>query len=341
MSNPATTDRICADATDMVGHTPLVYLNKVTKGINAKIAVKCEYMNPACSVKDRAGVQMIEVAEKAGLIKPGDVLIEPTSGNMGIALAFAAAVKGYKLILTMPSSMSLERRTLLKAFGAEVILTDPSKQVLGAMERAKELQKLIPNSYVLDQFSNPANTEVHYLTTGPEIWQQSKGEVAAVCFGIGSGGTMSGVGRYLREQNPEVKVYAVEPFEASVINGFEHKPHTIPGMGAGFVPDLLDKIYTEALRVPSPEAVTMAKRMAKEEGILCGISGGANVCAAIQLAKRPEFAGKLIVTSLASFGERYLSTILYKDIKQECEQLTETTLDQDRKYLNEKWGLQI
>ncbi|CAD5216027.1 unnamed protein product [Bursaphelenchus xylophilus] len=341
MSWEDTTDRICRDATDMVGHTPLVYLNKVTKGLNAKIAVKCEYMNPACSVKDRAGVHMIEVAEKAGLIKPGDVLIEPTSGNMGIGLAFAAAVKGYKLILTMPSSMSLERRTLLKAFGAEVILTDPSKQVLGAMERAKELEKLIPNAHVLDQFSNPANTEIHYLTTGPEIWRQTKGEVSAVCFGIGSGGTMSGVGRFLKEKNPDVKVYAVEPYEASVINGFEHKPHTIPGMGAGFVPDLLDKIYEEALRIPSPEAVSMAKRMAKEEGILCGISGGANVCAAIQLAKRPEFAGKLIVTSLASFGERYLSTILYKDVKEECEKLGETTLEQDRKYLNEKWGLHI
>jgi len=338
---PAETDhRICENAIDMVGHTPLVYLNKVTQGLDAKIAVKIEYMNPACSVKDRAANAMIEKAEKEALITPGkSVLIEATSGNMGIGLAFTAAVKGYKMILTMPVSMSLERRVLLKAYGAEVILTDPSKQVQGALDRAYELAKIIPNSYVLNQFSNPANIDAHYHTTGPEIWEQSNGKVDVVCFGIGSGGTLVGVGKYLKEKNPSVKVYAAEPYEASVINGFEHHPHGIPGMGAGFVPELLTpKTYEEALRVKSDDAISMAKRLAKEEGILSGISGGANVCAAIELATRPENKGKLIVTSIASFGERYLSTVLYKDIKDECEQLQETSLEQDRENLNNKWG---
>ncbi|KAK0424149.1 hypothetical protein QR680_008515 [Steinernema hermaphroditum] len=335
-------DTICKDAIEMIGRTPMVQLNKVTEGLEARIAVKIEYMNPACSVKDRVGFAMIDAAEKAGRIKPGEsVLIEPTSGNMGIALAFVAAVKGYKLILVMPASMSIERRTLLKAYGAEVVLTDPATAVKGAMERAFELEKIIPNGVVLNQFGNPANPEVHYNTTGHEIWDQTEGNVDIVCFGIGSGGTMTGVGRYLREKKPSVQVYPVEPFESSVINGLPHSAHKIQGMGTGMIPDILDKsLFQEAIRVHSDDAIAMAKRLALEEGILAGISSGANVCAAIQLAKRPENKGKLIVTSLASFGERYLSTLLYNDIKESCEQMKMSTIEENVKDLGEKFGIQ-
>uniref|UniRef100_A0A915D8G0 Cysteine synthase n=1 Tax=Ditylenchus dipsaci TaxID=166011 RepID=A0A915D8G0_9BILA len=334
---------ILANAVEFVGHTPLVYLNKVSKDLPARIAAKIEYVNPACSVKDRVGYKMIEDAEKAGLIQPGlTTLIEPTSGNMGIGLAFACAVKGYSLILTMPSSMSVERRVVLKAYGAEVILTEPSRAVLGAMERAKELQKIIPNSYILNQFENPANVDAHYETTGPEIWEQTQGKVDIVCFGVGSGGTVIGVGKYLKEKKPGVQVYAVEPFEASVINGFPHAPHKIPGMGAGFVPAILDpSVYQEALRVKSADALAMAKRLAREEGLFVGVSSGGNACAAIELARRPENAGKLIVTSFASFGERYLSTELYSDIKSECEKLKVTTFEEDKEYLRGKVELNI
>ncbi|KAI6193926.1 Cysteine synthase [Aphelenchoides besseyi] len=314
---PPTNDRICNDATELCGNTPMVYLNKVTEGLDAKIAVKCEWFNPAASVKDRVGIRMIEAAEK--------------DGRLG--LAFACAVKGYKLILTMPSSMSVERKTLLRAYGAEVVLTDPSKQVLGAVTRAYELQELFgkDKAVILNQFDNRDNVEAHYESTGPEIWKQTNGKVDLVCFGVGSAGTVSGVGKYLKEKNPKVLVYAVEPEEASVINGFEHHPHGIPGMGAGFVPKILDKIYEEALRVKSADALEMARRLATEEGLLAGISGGANVCAAIQLAKRPENKGKLIVTSIASFGERYLSTPLYSKLRQDGENMKETTLEEDHR----------
>ncbi|KAI1728744.1 pyridoxal-phosphate dependent enzyme domain-containing protein [Ditylenchus destructor] len=340
-NNPDRRTNILQDAIQYIGQTPLVYLNKITKDLPAKIACKIEYMNPACSVKDRVGFKMIEDAEKKGLIQPGvTTLIEPTSGNMGIALAFAAAVRGYRIILTMPSSMTIERRTVIKAYGAEVVLTTPAKAVLGAMERAEELQRLIPNSYILNQFSNPANVTAHYETTGPEIWEQSQGKVDVCCFGVGSGGTLIGVGKYLKEKKPEVRMYAVEPYEASVINGFPHAPHKIPGMGAGFVPVILDRsVFEEALRVPSADALTMAKRLAKEEGLFVGVSSGANVCAAIQLANRPENAGKLIVTSLASFGERYLSGDLYNDVKVECENMRETTFEEDKEYFTKKFGL--
>ncbi|KAI6196514.1 Cysteine synthase [Aphelenchoides besseyi] len=330
---PPTNDRICKDATDLVGNTPMVYLNKVTEGLDARIAVKCEWFNPAASVKDRVGIRMIEAAEKDGRLKPGDIIIEPTSGNMGLGLAFACALKGYKLILTMPCSMSVERKTLLTAYGAEVVLTDPSKQVLGAVKRAYELQELFgkDKAVILNQFDNRDNVEAHYESTGPEIWKQTDGKVDVVCFGVGSAGTLSGVGKYLKEKKPEVLVYAVEPEEASVINGFEHHPHGIPGMGAGFVPKILDKIYEEALRVKSADALEMARRLATEEGLLSGISGGANVCAAIQLAKRPENKGKLIVTSIASFGERYLSTPLYSELRNTAENMKETTLEEDHR----------
>uniref|UniRef100_A0A0K0D297 PALP domain-containing protein n=1 Tax=Angiostrongylus cantonensis TaxID=6313 RepID=A0A0K0D297_ANGCA len=290
---------------DVIGNTPLLRLNRVTKGLDATIAVKLEYMNPAGSVKDRIAFSMVEAAEAEGKIVPGKtVLIEPTSGNMGIALAYCAALKGYKLILTMPSSMSVERRALLKVYGAEVILTDPATAVKGAIERAQDLAKALPNSHILDQFSNPANPLAHYLATGPEIWKQTRGKVDIGCFGVGSGGTCSGVGRYLKEQNPKIKVYPVEPFESSAINGLPHSPHKIQGtkmattvqsvlfilftvvlgMGIGMIPENLDRtLYTEALRVHSDDAITMARRLALEEAILGGISSGANVCASIQV----------------------------------------------------------
>uniref|UniRef100_A0A7I4Y318 Cysteine synthase n=1 Tax=Haemonchus contortus TaxID=6289 RepID=A0A7I4Y318_HAECO len=315
---------------DAIGNTPLLRLNHVTKGLEATIAVKLEYMNPAGSVKDRIAFNMIEKAEAEGKIVPGKtVLIEPTSGNMGIALAYCAALKDYKLILTMPSSMSVERRALLKAYGAEVVLTDPAIAVRGAIERAQELAKVIPNAFILNQFSNPANPEAHYLTTGPEIWKQTNGKVDIVCFGVGSGGTCTGVGRFLKEKNPNVQVYPVEPYESSVINGLPHTPHKIQGMGIGMIPEVLDRsLFSEALRVHSDDAIAMAKRLALEEAILGGISSGANVCAAIQLAKRPENKGKLIVTTVNSSGERYLSSALYSNLREEVAIMDQMSLEE-------------
>ncbi|VDO88085.1 unnamed protein product [Heligmosomoides polygyrus] len=291
-------ETMAASGCDVIGNTPLVRLNKVTQGLEATIAVKLEYMNPSGSVKDRIALNMIEKAELAGSIVPGKtVLVEATSGNLGIALAYCAALKGYKLITTMPSSVSMERRAVLKAYGAEVILTNPVDGVQGTIQRAKELA----------DFGNAANPEAHYRSTGPEIWKQTDGEVDIVCFGVGSGGTCTGVGRFLKEKNPNVEVYPVEPFESSVLNGFPHSSHKIQGMGTGMIPEVLDQsLYKEALRVHSDEAISMAKRLATEEAIFAGTSSGANVCAAIQLAMRPENKGKLIVTTINSFGERYL-----------------------------------
>ncbi|KAI1714299.1 pyridoxal-phosphate dependent enzyme domain-containing protein [Ditylenchus destructor] len=334
-------NKICKDATEMIGETPLVYLNNVTKGLPAKIACKVEYMNPACSVKDRIGFGMIDAAEKAGLIEPGrTILIEPTSGNTGIALAFVCASRGYKLILVMPSLISMERKAIARAYGAEVLLTDPELGFAGVVNKAEQLHEAIPNSYILNQFANPANPRQHYENTGPEIWEQTNGQVDICVFGTGTGGTLSGVGKFLKEKKPEVKMYAVEPFESSVINGCEKGSHLIQGIGPGIIPENLNlTLVEEALRVHSDDAVEMAKRLAREEGLLVGISSGANVCAAIEIAKRPENAGKLIITSLASFGERYLSSCLYKDIQEECEKMTHTTVDEDKKYLQEKLGL--
>ncbi|VDD96985.1 unnamed protein product [Enterobius vermicularis] len=285
-------------------------------------------MNPACSVKDRIAVSMINTAEKEGKIKPGvSTIIEPTSGNTGIGLAMVCASKGYKLILTMPESMSVERRTLIMAYGAQVVLTDASKGMQGAVDMAEDLSRKIPNSFIAQQFmfkfGNPANPRIHYLTTGPEIWQQTNGKVDIVVFGVGTGGSLTGIGSFLRSKNPNIKIYAVEPDESPILSGEKAGPHKIQGIGANFVPEILDtKLYNGIIRVPSDKAIATSKRLAREEGILCGISSGANAWAAMSLANKPENAGRLIVTLLPSFGERYLSSVLYSDIKEIAQKLT-------------------
>ncbi|KAL3117683.1 hypothetical protein niasHT_010241 [Heterodera trifolii] len=332
----ASRDEIGQTVCDLVGNTPMVYLNKVTNGCAAKIAVKVEWMNPAGSVKDRIGIAMIEEAERQGKIKPGiTTIIEPTSGNMGIGIAFVAVARGYRFIAIMPSIMSGERRTLLRAFNAELVLTDPALGVKGSVERAEQLAAAIPNSFIPMQFANKANPEIHYRTTGPEIWRQTHGKVDACVFGIGSGGTFTGVGRFLREKNPEIKLFAVEPVESPVISGGKHSVHKIQGMGTGFVPQVLDrKLYDEIVLVHSDEAIAMAKRLAREEGLLGGISSGANVVAALRVAQKPEMAGKLIVTALSSSGERYLSSALYSDIRAEMEAMSHVeTLEENLKRL--------
>ncbi|GMS85847.1 hypothetical protein PENTCL1PPCAC_8022, partial [Pristionchus entomophagus] len=313
-----------------IGNTPLVMLNHISKGLPGKIAVKLEYLNPTCSVKDRAASAMIDDAEKRGLITPGkSVLMEATSGNMGIALAFYAKIKGYKIILVMPSSCSLERRALMLAFGAELIVTDPTVKGTMLIDRTRALADSHPDFHWFNQFGNQANADKHYRSTGPEIWKQTGGKVDIVCFGVGSGGTITGTGKYLREQNKAIEVHAVEPFESSVISGFEHNVHSIQGIGAGFVPELLQKEQlTSIFRINSEDALAMAKRLATEESILAGISSGANVCAAVKLAFKPENEGKLIVTSINSCGERYLSTVLYKDIQTTAEAMPFQSLEE-------------
>lgn len=308
--------RVYRKITDLIGSTPLLELTNYEKAneLNAKIYAKLEYFNPAGSVKDRIAKAMLDDAEEKGLLKPGAVIIEPTSGNTGIGLTSVAASRGYKVILTMPETMSVERRNLLKAYGAELVLTEGAKGMPGAIAKAKELAEQTPNSYIPSQFTNPANPAVHLKTTGPEIWADTDGKVDIFVAGVGTGGTLSGVGAYLKSQNPNVKVVAVEPATSPVLSGGKAGPHKIQGIGAGFVPDTLNTdIYDEILPVQNEDAFATGRALARSEGVLVGISSGASVFAAAQLAKRPENAGKVIVALLPDTGERYLSTPMFAD----------------------------
>lgn len=306
--------KIIEKYTDLIGNTPLLKLNKFSKEANAEILLKMEIFNPLSSVKDRIGLAMIEDAEKKGKLKPGSVIIEPTSGNTGIALAFIAASKGYKLMITMPESMSLERRKLLKMFGAELILTPASEGMQGAINKADELNKKIKNSFVPGQFDNPANPAIHESTTGPEIWEDTDGKVDIFVAAVGTGGTFTGVSRFLKKKNPGIKVIAVEPEDSPVLAGGKPGPHKIQGIGAGFIPKNMDaSLIDEIIEVSNDNAGATSRSLAKSEGVLVGISAGANIWAALEVAKRPENKGKKIVTIGCDTGERYISTWLFDE----------------------------
>jgi cysteine synthase A len=310
--------QIFDDITKTIGRTPLVKLNRVTAGLHAEILVKCEFFNPLSSVKDRIGVSMIDAAERDGKIKKDTLIVEPTSGNTGIALAFVCAARGYRLVLTMPETMSVERRTLLRMLGAELVLTPGAEGMPGAIRRAEAIVKETPNSFMPQQFNNPANPEIHRTTTAVEIWQDTDGRVDAIVAGVGTGGTITGVGEVIKAKKPSFKCVAVEPVDSPVISGGKPGPHKIQGIGAGFIPqNLHTDIVDEVIKVANDDAFAMARRLAKEEGILCGISSGANVWAAIQYAQRPESKGKLIITIAPSTGERYLSTPLAAEARAE------------------------
>jgi len=306
--------RIYDDVTQLVGNTPLVRINKLSEGAGATVAAKLEFYNPASSVKDRIGVSMIDAAEASGELKPGGTIVEATSVNTGIALAFVGAARGYRVILTMPDTMSKERRGLLRAYGAELVLTPGSEGMKGAVAKAEEFAER-DGVVLVRQFANEANVEIHRRTTAEEVWKDTDGQIAAFVAGIGTGGTITGVGQVLKQRNPDVKIFAVEPAASPILNGGAPGPHPIQGIGANFIPEILDTtVYDEVIDVQVDDAVDFARRAAKEEGLLVGISSGAALWAADQVARRPEFEGKVVVVVIPSFGERYLSTILFQDL---------------------------